>query len=241
VPGRAPLIVERLDGKTYIERWLKVLQLNPAHRPWMVHVETWNEWHEGTDIADSREYGRSYIVLTRLFADMWRAKTGLSIAGPYHDANTVSWEPGKSRGLEIRPSSGDGVWKSEQFGEVKAVVSAPNSESGKSRYLYFNLDDAFAYELYDRTVSVSVTYRDSGCSSFHPEYDNTNSQMGPREGAFRPLGNVVVDGSNKWKTASFTLPQSRFMNGCNGADFRIAILGGNLELAVSKVTLSKVP
>ena len=30
----------------------------------MVHVETWNEWHEGTDIADSREYGRRYIVLT---------------------------------------------------------------------------------------------------------------------------------------------------------------------------------
>jgi hypothetical protein len=77
VPGRQPLVVEREDGRTYIERWTKVLQLDPRRRPWMVHVETWNEWHEGTDIAHSREYGRSYIVLTRLFADLWHAGTQL--------------------------------------------------------------------------------------------------------------------------------------------------------------------
>jgi hypothetical protein len=239
VPDRTTLIVERLDGKTYIERWSKVLQLNPAHRPWMVHIETWNEWHEGTDIADSREYGRSYIVLTRLFADMWRTKTRLKSAGLYPDANSVSWEPGKSAGLELRPSSGDGVWKVEQFGQVKAVVSAANSEPGNNRYLYFNVDDAFAYELFEQTVSVSVTYRDAGCSSFRLEYDNTNSQIGPHEGAFRPVGNVVFEGSNKWKTASLLLPQCRFMNRCNGTDFRIAVSGGDLELAISKTTLSK--
>ena len=77
VPGRTPLVVDRRDGQTYIERWTKVLQMNPENRPWMVHVETWNEWHEGTDVAESREYGRSYIVLTRLFSDMWRAKIHL--------------------------------------------------------------------------------------------------------------------------------------------------------------------
>ena len=55
VPGRQPLIVERQDGGTFIERWTKVLQLAPERRPWMVHVETWNEWHEGTDVAQSRE------------------------------------------------------------------------------------------------------------------------------------------------------------------------------------------
>jgi len=53
VPGRQPLIVERRDGQTYIDRWTKVLQLDPERRPWMVHVETWNEWHEGTDVAHS--------------------------------------------------------------------------------------------------------------------------------------------------------------------------------------------
>jgi len=262
VPGRARLVVQRHDGKTYIERWLKTLQLNPKHRPWMVHVETWNEWHEGTDIAESREYGRSYIVLTQLFADMWRAKTPLKISIPYPDANTVTWEAGpvrnsrtsklirqqgkisngagQSRGLELRQSGGDGVWKGKKFGNVEAIVSDSNPHSDKNRYLYFNVDDAFAYELFGQTVSVSITYRDAGCSSFHLEYDNANPQMAPLQGAFRPVGNIPVGKTGKWKTARFTLPQCRFMNRCNGTDFRIAILGGDLALAITKVKLLRI-
>ena len=237
VPGRAPLIVERRDGKTYAERWSKVLQLNPKHRPWMVHVETWNEWHEGTDIADSREYGRSYIVLTRRFADMWRTKTQLRVQVPYPDANSVTWGAGQPKGLELRQSGGDGFWKAKKFGTVEAVVSDTNPHSDKSRYLYFNVDDAFAYELFGRTVLVSVTYRDAGCSSFRLEYDNANHQMGSFEGAFRPVGNIPVGRTGKWRTAKFTLPQCRLMNRCNGADFRIVILGGDLALAISRVKL----
>ncbi len=123
---------------------------------------------------------------------------------------------------------------------MEAVVSDSNPHSDKSRYLYFNVDDAFAYELFGRTVSVSVTYRDAGCSSFHLEYDNTNSKIGPLGGAFRPAGNVSVDGSGKWKKAEFTLPQCRFMNRCNGVDFRIVVLGGDLTLAISGVKLVKM-
>ncbi len=239
VPGRSPLIVERHDGKTYIDRWLKLLQLDPKIRPWMVHVETWNEWHEGTDIAHSREYGRSYIVLTRLFADMWRAKTWLRIQGTYLDANSVSWQPDKPQGLQLCPSGGDGVWKISKFADVQAVVSAVNPHSAQNRYLYFNVDDAYAYGLFDRTVSVYVTYRDAGCSGFRIEYDNTDAQAGLHEGAFRPVGGVSIDGTGRRKTAKFTLPQCRFMNRCNGADFRISVSGGDLELAVNQVKLVK--
>jgi len=239
VPGRAPLVVDRQDGKTYIDRWIKVLRLNPQHRPWIVHVETWNEWHEGTDIAHCREFGRSYIVLTRLFADMWHTKTVLKVPPPYPDGNTVSWQPGQPKGLDLLQSGGDGVWKKEKFKEVEAVVSQQNSHSDTSRYLYFNVDDAFAYGLYGKTVIVSVTYRDAGCSSFRLEYDNVNPQMSVREGAFRPVGNVALHKTSKWKNVEFTLPQCRFMNRCNGADFRIAVIGGDLELAISKVKLTK--
>ncbi len=239
VPGRAPLIVERLDGKTYIERWTKVLGLSSADRPWMVHVETWNEWHEGTDVAGSREYGRSYIVLTRLFADMWHSKTHLRLPSPYQDGNGVSWDAWKARGLAVRASSGDGVWKVMKFGDVDAIVSAPNAHSSAGRYFYFNVDDSFAYDLYNKPVLVHVTYRDAGCSSFQLEYDSANPKEGQFEGAFRPVGNVAIKRSGKWKTARFVLPECRFMNRCNGTDFRLAIVGGDLELAVSKVRLEK--
>lgn len=239
VPGRSPLIVERRDGRTYAERWTKVLGLNPQHRPWMVHVETWNEWHEGTDVAHSREYGRSYIVLTRLFADMWRAGTVLKTGAGYAGAEAVSWQPGRAEGLEICASGGDGAWKAVRLGGVDAVVSEPNPHSQESRYFYFNVDDVLAFELFGRTVEVSVTYRDAGCSSFHIEYDNADPEKGVFEGAFRRVGNVAVGGSGEWRTAKLVLEQCRFMNRCNGTDFRITIIGGDLELAVSEVKLAR--
>ena len=237
VPGRQPLIVERLDGQTYIDRWLQLLALPAESRPWIVHVETWNEWHEGTDIAHSLEYGRSYIVLTRLFADMWRAKTVLKIASGYADADSVKWTPGKAEGLNIRPSGGDGVWKKITNPDGEAVISAASPHS--SRYLYFDADGAFAYGLFDQTVAVTVTYRDAGCSAFCLEYDNTDPAKGLMEGAFRKAGNVTIENTGQWKTARFTLPQCRFMNRCNDADFRIAVLGDKMELAVKKVAVKR--
>jgi hypothetical protein len=238
VPGRQPLIVERRDGQTYINRWLQLLALRAESRPWIVHVETWNEWHEGTDIAHSREYGRSYIVLTRLFADMWRAKTVLKIASGYADADGVKWGPGRAEGLNIRPSGGDGVWKKVTTPDGETVVSAANPHSDSSRYLYFDADGAFAYGLFDQTVVVTVTYRDTGCSAFCIEYDNTDPAKGLFEGAFRKIGNVAVEDTGAWKIAEFTLTQCRFMNRCNGTDFRIVVLGGDLELAISRLELT---
>ena len=238
VPGRQPLIVERRDGQTYINRWLQLLALRAESRPWIVHVETWNEWHEGTDIAHSREYGRSYIVLTSLFADMWRAKTVLKIASGYADAESVKWGPGRAEGLNIRPSGGDGVWKKVTSPDSEAVVSAASPHS--SRYLYFDVDGAFAYGLFDQTVVVKVTYRDAGCSAFHVEYDSSNPAKGLFEGAFRKIGDVAIGDTGTWKTAEFTLTQCRFMNRCNDADFRIVVLGGELELAVRKVEVMKM-
>ena len=204
----------------------------------MVHVETWNEWHEGTDVAHSREYGRSYIVLTRLFADMWHGKTHLRFPSGYVNADSVAWEPDKPDGLDLRASSGDGVWESRDIAGVKAVISAANPHSATSRYLYFNVDDAFAYGLLGRPVVVRVTYQDAGCTGFAVEYDSEVDE-GPLDGAFRPAGSVPVAGSGKWKTAEMLLPDCRFMNRCNGTDFRLAISGGQMELAIRRVEVKK--
>jgi len=238
VPGRQPLIVERRDGGTYIDRWTKLLQLDPKARPWLVHVETWNEWHEGTDIAHSREYGRSYIVLTRLFADLWRAGTQLHLPGSYVNAGAVSWEPDRPQGLELRPSGGDGNWELRHVADARAVVTVPNPHSPVSRYLYFNVDDAFAYGLVDQSLFLRVTYRDAGCSSFVVEYDSTVPE-GPFEGAFRPAGSTAVTGTGVWKTAEFKLPACRLMNRCNGADLRLVVRGEPMELAVRHVELRR--
>jgi hypothetical protein len=238
VPGRQPLIVERKDGGTYTDRWTKVLQLDPKARPWMVHVETWNEWHEGTDIADSREYGRKYIVLTRVLADLWHRGAQVYLPSSYANAHAVSWTPSQPEGLDLRPSGGDGNWELRRLGDVRAAVTLPNPHSQSSRYLYFNVDDAFAYGLLGKPLLLRITYRDAGCSSLAVEYDSTVNQ-GPFGGAFRPAGSTAVTGTGAWKTTQFQLPDCCFMNRCNGADFRLVAVGGQKELAVSELTLQK--
>jgi len=134
---------------------------------------------------------------------------------------------------------GDGIWKKVTSIDGEAIVSAANPHSDNSRYLYFDVDGAFAYGLFDQAVIVTATYRDMGCSAFYLEYDNSDPARGLFEGAFRKVGDIAVGDTGAWKTAEFTLTQCRFMNRCNDADFRIVILGGELELAVSKVEIKK--
>jgi hypothetical protein len=170
---------------------------------------------------------------------MWRAKTVLKTASGYADADGVKWEQGKAKGLNLRPSGGDGAWKKVTSSDGEAVVSAANPHSDSSRYLYFDVDSAFAYDLFDQTVVVTVTYRDAGCSAFYLEYDSSDPEKGLFEGAFRKIGDVAVGDTGTWKTTEFTLTQCRFMNRCNNADFRIVILDGELELAVRKIELMR--
>jgi len=74
VPGRKPLVRDREQGRYYSRAWETLLSRPPQTRPWLVHLETWNEFHEGTDICTSREYGRQYIELTRRYADLFHAR-----------------------------------------------------------------------------------------------------------------------------------------------------------------------
>ncbi len=56
--------VPRDGGATYRAAWEAAL----ASGKRFIAIETWNEFHEASDIADSREYGRTYIEITREYA-----------------------------------------------------------------------------------------------------------------------------------------------------------------------------
>ncbi len=66
VPGT---VVPRAGGATYEATWRAALAVEPA---WVL-VASWNEWHEGSEIEPSREYGTRYLELTRRWADVFRA------------------------------------------------------------------------------------------------------------------------------------------------------------------------
>lgn len=72
VPGRQPLVVDREGGKFYQRAWESLLSKQPNERPSIVMIETWNELHEGTDICETREYGRQYINMTAKYSALFK-------------------------------------------------------------------------------------------------------------------------------------------------------------------------
>ena len=102
VPGRAPLVRKRKGGDFYRFAWEKLLSMPPQNRAWLLHIETWNELHEGTEICHTSEYGRKYIELTRRYAEMFH--DGRRIARPFRplSARDKIWAtPGESVGLDV--------------------------------------------------------------------------------------------------------------------------------------------
>ena len=68
---RSGRYVLRKDGNWYTDNFQKALNTNKP----IVMIETWNEFHEASDIAESEEYGRQYILLTKKMTDkFWKMK-----------------------------------------------------------------------------------------------------------------------------------------------------------------------
>ena len=64
VPGRTTPKRKREEGQFYIDSWGEALESGKN----IIVLETWNELHEGTDICETKEYGRQYINLTAEFS-----------------------------------------------------------------------------------------------------------------------------------------------------------------------------
>ena len=66
--GPGDLLAERNNGAKYADNWNTALELD-AHT---VLIATWNEWHEGTEIEPSREYGFEYLGYTRDYVEQYK-------------------------------------------------------------------------------------------------------------------------------------------------------------------------
>jgi hypothetical protein len=232
VPGRTRLVMDRRGGAFYEEQWLKLLRRPPN----FVMVETWNEWHEGTDIAESTEYGRRYIELTRKYAALykqgWRPPRP---KGVYNGAKSVGITlSATNREAGLRQiENDDGVTESATLGGR----AARKTVSSKGRYIYFAVDDSFKGG--DATsFTLNVQYFDAASGRLSLDFDGSDENA-PFSGAYtRAPETVVLNGSKEWRTSTFTLKGARFNNSENrGADFRLVIEAP--EFAAGEVRLSR--
>ncbi len=59
---------ERMDGSTYRILWKEAIAADPD---WVL-ITSWNEWHEGSEIEPSYEYGNKYLTLTGTYAEHFK-------------------------------------------------------------------------------------------------------------------------------------------------------------------------
>ena len=237
VPGRQPLVRDRENGQFYSRAWETLLSQAPAGRSWLVHLETWNEFHEGTEVCETKEYGRMYLELTRRFADSFhtreqiRSRQGMSLP------SVISVAPHKPQGIAIFPlESGDGRVSEKVVGGGKAWSTAASLQSPQNRYLYFAVDDKFLINE-DEPIEVTVRYFDSGPEAFWFEYDSGDPRLSGLRQAFRSGHRQSLGESGMWKEVTFTIQYPRFAGRSNGADFRLGC--SNADLVISNVALRR--
>ncbi|GAF89798.1 unnamed protein product, partial [marine sediment metagenome] len=64
------LAVGRYGGKLYRAQWEEAVKADPH---WVL-ITSFNEWHEGSEIEPSVQYGRQYLDLTAEYAKSFKAK-----------------------------------------------------------------------------------------------------------------------------------------------------------------------
>ncbi len=223
--GRTPARVrDRECGNFYERNWEKVISGDPN----IVLIETWNEFHEGTDIAPTQEFGRQYVDDTALYIDRWKASAGV----PDDKVWFSSGETPFGQGLQTAFNGPDGAWLSRTLGD-RGTIYADHSTDPPSYYIYFDVNDQF-HHAESGDLWVTVEYFDGASGNgWTLQYDGVNSPY-----TVSPA--VQLEGTGQWKTHTFHLQDAYFGGRQNqGADFRLA--DGSLQYANSygRIWISK--
>lgn len=209
VQGRSRVTFrDRECGEFYADAWEAVRDSGAK----LVSIETWNEFHEATDIAFSREYGRSYIDMTADNIRRWRET---------HEAETgLGWTAlGRSpylHGLHPAANGGDGTWRTTFLAGREAVYSDPSTVP-PSRYIYLDVrDDVFHAQAVE--VDVTVEYFDGGTGEWWVDYDGLS-------GAYTRTPSVRLQDSGLWKRHVFHLADA-FFGGRENYDADLRLVSG---------------
>ncbi len=251
VPERFTPVRYREDGNFYRYSWLKVLGSSAR----IVHVETWDEMHEGTDICESVEYGRKYIDLTRHYVEHFKAGTVPDEHVTLKHPDPVSRPPDMKTGKEyagaeavslkvdgrrlvtagIYPvKQGDGRYAVLEHAGRWYIASDPDFDT---RYIYFTLADPFWFDSRG-PVELTIEYLDEGAGTFQLQYDSHNRKA-PLSGAYANSDTVSRGDTGTLKKHTFRLPDARFANRENGgSDFRFFVNRGRLY--IRSIELRKV-
>jgi hypothetical protein len=225
VPGRDPVIIDREDGAFFERNWIRLLR-SGFNR---VMIETWNEYHEGTDISHSLEYGRQYIDLNRQYADLFKERfVPPPVDGPYAESTKVDLDfahpkiPEAIQWLDWSDGPSELVWNDDE------ACRRFKSDSDDVSYLYFRVHDSFRWAE-TLNLKLRVTAEVDRNAALDVQFDGSDA-MAPFMGAYTsaPVA-LKIRVAPDVLTYEFDLKDARFLNSQNGgADFRLQKLRGSI-------------
>jgi hypothetical protein len=245
VHGRLTPVREREEGRFYEKSWHAALRSGCD----LALIETWNEHHEGTSIAETVEFGRTYIELTARYAALFRRREvlegelvlhhpeprprqDLSWGAAAGGAREVAWRAGvEPSGLRPIPWE-DGPFEVRPAGEPALVSRGATGE--RPTYLYFQVSDWFAFDV-DADFELELEFDDRGQGTFEVQFDSRDERATLR-GAYTGAARLERGAGEGWRTETVTLSRARFANRQNGlADLRLAVW--ERDLAVRSLCL----
>ena len=207
----------------------------------LILVNSFNEWHEDTQIEASvialptntddsatgseLTAGRFYEGYGTRYLEILRSATS---SEPPPGPRTLTWQAINSR-TQIDLGAPDVVDNMThlQVGDgdttdisVGGRIARRNVDPNEDFYFYFAVDDSFAFQGDQPELSITIDYFDSGTGTLTLQYDSDTGDTLP---AFYKVGdNVTLTGTGTWKQHTFQVNDAYFGNRQNhGADFRI--------------------
>lgn len=216
----------------------------------LVVIDSWNQFHVGTGIAPSKEYGDEYIKLTHRYIHMLKARALPDIKKPVRLAHPSPisrpdkgwWKPAPRQKTAVfnpgaQPgNAGKGIriarvphapFERKMTGDQASIRSM--GRGAPTTYLYFGVADEFLHNT-AQCIEVTVEFLGGGNGSLRMQYDSW--RIGEKKkGAYSSTPRHSRQGLPRKRTAKFLLPEARFGNRQNGgADFRLEIRGDELEV-----------
>lgn len=254
VPDRCTPIRLREDGNYYRWGWHQVLQAGVD----LVHVETWNEMFEGTEICESLEFGRQYINLTAFYISHFKAGTipdetieleypdpmppqpdmqeGTEYADVFEVSITAENDDLTEAGLTLTTGIGDGPVSIVEYNGDTYMRTDPSP----FHYAYFKIADPFYYDQHRRAV-VTIEYLDEGTGWVQLQYDSYDP-AGVFDGSYTNADSFPLTDTGSVLTYTDTLDDTRFRNRQHlCSDFRYLVSNGPLHIKSVSVDVLPLP
>ena len=203
-------------------------------------IETWNEYHEGTDISHSLEYGRQYIDLNRKYSDLFKARfVPPPDTGPFSDTPTITTD------FTLPQNAVAIQWVDWTDGRSELNLSEElpcrtfKSASHEVSYLYFRVHDSFRWSG-TQDLKLHLIAENGSNAEMDVQFDGSDTSA-PFHGAYTLASLArrtrISQGVSSYE---FDLHDARFLNSQNGgSDFRLRKLQG--EFCIRMIQISKKP